>query len=126
MTNGIATPPTGAQDETHPESIGVKAMSAEQKENLNPTLSWAPWPEYDVIAAGALMQIQRMVENGQDPGGVLTAEEQVEFDKRRKEEEEKEKLAQEEAEKRRMSLFDTGAALRRRTTYEDVFDPDNE
>lgn len=128
ITNGIATPPAGAADDvphTQPENIGVKAMSAEQKESLNPTLSWTPWPDHDVIAAGALMEIQRMVESGQDPGSVLTAEEQAERERGRKEEEEKEKVALEERERRRMSLFDT-SAMRRRTAYEDVFDPDDE
>jgi hypothetical protein len=130
ISNGIATPPAGVQDQgsgpyERVENVGTKAMNEVQKVLLEPTLPWTPWPGPEVIQNGALGAIQRMVENDQDPGSVLTAEEQAEKDRTKKEDEEREKLAQEEAEKRRMSMFDT-AAMRRRPTYSDVFDPDNE
>ena len=130
ITNGIATPPPGAQEpDSAPyrriENVGTKAMNEAQKQFIDPLkgLPFEPWPSQDVIQRGALASIQRMIESGQDPEGVITAEEQAEVDRKRKEDEEKERLAQEEAEKRRMSMFDT-SALRRRPTL-DVFDPDN-
>jgi hypothetical protein len=129
IANGMATPPPATQEPqdepyTRVDNVGTKAMNEEQKQALDPQLPWTPWPDHDVIRRGALAHIQRMVENGQDPGIVLTDEEQAEKDKIKKEEEERERLAQEEAEKRRMSMFDT-AAMRRRPTYSsDVFDPD--
>jgi len=129
IANGIATPPANAQEEDNEpyvriENVGTKAMSEKQKQMLQPDLPWVPWPEPSLIVSGALAEIQKLVESGQDPASVLTAEEKAEKDKMKGEEEAREKLAQEEAEKRRMSMFDTGAM--RRQTYSDVFDPDNE
>lgn len=130
MTNGIATPPQAAQvSESAPyvrsENVGTKAMNEEQKRLLDPLagLPFEPWPSHDVMQRGVLGNIQRMIENGQDPDSVLTAEEQAEVDRKKTEEEERERKVQEEAERRRMSMFDTGA-LRRRTTT-DVFNPDD-
>jgi hypothetical protein len=127
----IETPASGAQDAENTlykrtENVGTKTMDADSKEFINPKdLPFEPWPAHDIIQRGALADIQRMIENGQDPGSVLTAEEQAEVDRTKKEEEEKERLAQEEAERRRMSMFDTGAAVRRRPTMGDVFNPDD-
>ncbi|KAK3717938.1 hypothetical protein LTR37_005364 [Vermiconidia calcicola] len=130
ITNGIATPPLGAQDQdnahtTGIENVGTKALSEVQRKMLDPNnrMGFSPWPSPIVIQNGALGEIQRMVENGQDPASVLTAEEQAELDRRNKEDEEREKLAQEEAERRRMSMFDTGAV--RRGRRESVFNPDD-
>ena len=130
ITNGIATPPLGAQESNEApfygeENVGIKAMNNEQKHRLDPLkdLPFEPWPSHDIIQRGALGNIQRMIENGQDPGSVLTEEEQAEADRKKKEDEEMERRAQEEAEKRRMSMFDTGA-MRRRPTL-DVFNPDD-
>lgn len=130
ITNGIATPPSGAQEldsapYTRSENVATKAMNEEQKSWIDPLkgLPFEPWPSHEVIQRGALADIQRMVESGEDPANVLTAEEQAEVDRRKKEDEERERLAQEEAERRRMSMFDTGA-LRRRPTM-DVFNPDD-
>ena len=130
ITNGIATPPTATQEpDSAPyirsENVGTKAMNEDQKRLLDPLqgLPFEPWPSHDVMQQGALGDIQRMVESGQDPGSVLTAEEQAEADRKRKEGEERERQAQEAAERRRMSMFDTGA-MRRKPTL-DVFDPDD-
>jgi hypothetical protein len=130
ITNGMATPPQAAQDpESAPyvrsENVGTKAMNEGQKRLLDPLagLPFEPWPSREVMQRGVLGDIQRMIENGQDPGSVLTVEEQAEADRKKKEDEERERKAQEEAERRRMSMFDTGA-LRRRPTV-DVFDPDD-
>ena len=130
ITNGIATPPLAGQkldgaSYVRSENVGTKAMNEDQKRLLDPLqgLTFEPWPSHDIIQRGALGDIQRMIENGQDPASVLTAEEQAEFDRRKREGEELERKAQEEAERRRMSMFDTGA-MRRRPTL-DVFDPDD-
>jgi len=130
ITNGMATPPQAAQDSesaayVRSENVGTKAMKEGQKRLLDPLagLPFEPWPSRDVMQRGALGYIQRMIENGQDPGSVLTAEEQAEADRKKKENEEMDKKALEEAERRRMSMFDTGA-MRRRPTV-DVFDPDD-
>lgn len=130
ITNGMATPPQAAQDsENAPyirsENVGTKELHEGQRRELDPLagLQFEPWPSLEVMQRGALGNIQRMIENGQDPGNVLTAEEQAEADRKKKEDEERERKAQEEAERRRMSMFDTGA-LRRRPTM-DVFDPDD-
>jgi hypothetical protein len=130
ITNGMATPPQAAQDpESTPyvrsENVGTKAMNEEQKRLLDPLngLPFEPWPSHDVMQRGVLGNIQRMIENGQDPENVLTAEEQAEADRKKGEEEERERKVQEEAERRRMSMFDTGA-LRRRNTVE-VINPDD-
>ena len=131
ITNGIATPPPGAQESDsasykRTENVSTKALDAESKNFIDPLkdLPFEPWPSHDLIQRGALADIQRMVESGQDPGSVLTAEEQAEVDRKKKEDEEGQKLAQEEAERRRMSMFDTGA-MRKRPAMNDVFDPDN-
>lgn len=130
ITNGIATPPSGAQDEEDAQAIrsenaGTRALKPEQAAWLDPLagLPFEPWPSVDKIQAGALGDIQRMVEAGKDPASVLSPEEKIEADKRRAEEEEKERLEELEREKRRASMFDVG---RRRTTFDqsDVFDPD--
>ena len=130
ITNGMATPPQATQEPENAayvqsENVGMKAMNKEQKELIDPlkNLPFEPWPSAQIIQSGALGDIQRMIENGQDPSSVLTAEEQAEVDRKRKEDEERERKAQEEAESRRMSMFDTGA-MRRRPTM-DVFDPDD-
>lgn len=131
ITNGIATPPPGAQETDNPsyvksESIGVETLDPAHRAWLDPlaNLPFEPWPSNNVIQQGALAEIQRMVESGRDPASVLSPEEQAEADRKRQEEEEKERLEEQERERRRMSMFDTG---RRRTALdtEDVFNPDD-
>ena len=107
------------------ENIGVQAMEERDKAWLEAAgnLPFEPWPSHGVIQNGALAKIQRMLENGQDPASVLTAEEQAEEDRKKKEQEEREREEQEERVRRRMSVFDTG---RRRVLAEDeVFNPDD-
>ncbi|KAK4548879.1 hypothetical protein LTR36_008652 [Oleoguttula mirabilis] len=131
ITNGIATPPIGAQEVDNPpyvkaENIAVQSLDPGHKAWLDPlaNLPFEPWPSHDIIQMSALADIQRMVESGRDPASVLSPEEQAEADKRRQEDEENERLEEQERERRRMSMFDTG---RRRTTFEqeDVFNPDD-
>jgi hypothetical protein len=131
ISNGIATPPTGAQEgeergHNQAENIGTKSMTELEKELLDPGTknAFTPWPDHLTIANGALGNIQRMVEQGKDPASVLSGEEQVEADKRRKEEEERERLEEEARRRRRESMFDTGTRRRVREEVDDVFDPD--
>lgn len=130
MANGVATPAAGAQEEDYTrdvkaEEVGAKALRPEQAAWLDPLagLPFEPWPSVDKIQAGALGEIQKMVEAGKDPASVLSPEEQAEADRRRAEEEERERLEELEREKRRASMFDV---QRRRTAVDesDVFDPD--
>lgn len=130
MANGVATPGAGAQEGDNPrdvkaEEVGAKALRPEQAAWLDPLagLPFEPWPSVDKIQAGALGEIQKMVEAGRDPASVLSPEEQAEADRRRAEEEERERLEELEREKRRASMFDV---QRRRTAVDesDVFDPD--
>ncbi|KAI6838965.1 hypothetical protein KC340_g3401 [Hortaea werneckii] len=130
MANGVATPAADAQEEDNTrdvkaEEVGAKALRPEQAAWLDPLagLPFEPWPSVDKIQAGALGEIQKMVEAGKDPASVLSPEEQTEADRRRAEEEERERLEELEREKRRASMFDV---QRRRTAVDesDVFDPD--
>lgn len=130
MTNGMATPPHAEQTTdnapyTKGSNVATKTMSESQKRWLDPlqSLPFEPWPSHLRIQGGALGAIQKMLESGQDPASVLTAEEQAEADQRKKEEDDREREVQEEAERRRLSMFDTGQ-LRRRPTL-DVFNPDD-
>lgn len=131
-TNGIATPPTAAGTQGGTETEAAKAESAamqtlkpEEKAWLDPLagLPFEPWPSLDKINAGALGRIQKMVEDGKDPAGILSPEEQAEADRRRAEEEERERLEEQERERRNAHLFD---GMRRRAAQDqsDVFDPD--
>ena len=127
ITNGIATPPPGAQEaeNSKTENVGVKTLNPNQAAWLDPLagLPFEPWPSHDLIQRGALADIQRMTEAGRDPASVLSPAEQAEADRIRAEEEERERLEEQERERRRMSMFDVS---RRRTTFDqsDVFDPD--
>lgn len=133
LTNGSA--PVSAvpgdtdtvEESKHDRNVGVNAMNESERAWLDPlaNLPFEPWPSVDIIQRGALADVQRMIDRGDDPAAVLSPEEQVEADKRKKEEEERERIAQEERERRRMSMFDVGGGSRRRpTAQEDVFDPD--
>ncbi len=125
LMNGVSSPPSGAVDaQQKQEQDAEKTEDAEKAEKVEKPELYAPWPSPDLIKAGALGNIQKMLEGGVDPASVLTAEEQAEADKKRQEDDEREKSAREEAEKRRMSMFDTGSA-RRRPTMSDVFNPDD-
>lgn len=128
ITNGMATPPPGAQDsENTPyvrsEIVGLQAMpqqSQDWMESFN-NLPFEPWPSHGVIQQGALADIQRMIEDGRDPTSMLSPEEQAEADKRKAEEEERERLEQEERNRRRLSI----SAVQESRARPDVFNPDD-
>lgn len=130
--NGTSTPaaePTAEDqngtgekgEEKEKEPSSYRSINKDTREWLNQMLHFEPWPEHLTIQAGALGDIQRIVEAGGDPGDVLSAEEKVE--RRRVEEEEKREREREreEAERRRAG---GGGGHRRRETVEDVFNPD--
>lgn len=128
ITNGMATPPPGAQDsESTPyarsEIVGMQAMpqhSQDWLESFN-NLPFEPWPSHGIIQQGALADIQRMIEDGRDPTSLLSPEEQAEADRRKAEEEERERLEQEERSRRRMSV----SAAQGSRNRPDVFNPDD-
>lgn len=101
----------------------MKLLGADNKGWLGQTLHFEPWPEHLTVQRGALGAIQRMVEAGQDPAGVLSAEERAEAEWRKAEEEEQEERER-EREGRREGVRRSGAGLARRETVEDVFNPD--
>ncbi|KAK4556209.1 hypothetical protein LTR86_006906 [Recurvomyces mirabilis] len=112
-------------------TISLQTLTDPEKQWLNPTatLDFTPWPSHILMANGCLASIQRLVESGEDPASVLSAEEQAEVDLKRKEEEEKERLEEEERARRRAVMFDAagsagGSGRGRREAEDDVFDPD--
>lgn len=140
MTNGIVTPPPGTQDvkdggvnapgsantTSLERNIGVKTLGEGVKEWLNPAnLPFEPWPSQEKIQGGALADIQRMRERGEDPASVLTAEEKERKEAKDREEEERERREQEE----RMAKYDlgpaSGAARRMGSVNEVPFNPDD-
>ncbi|KXL44789.1 hypothetical protein M433DRAFT_149598 [Acidomyces richmondensis BFW] len=130
MPNGTATPSGAALPEPDlpylkPQNTSVKGMNEEEKAWIDPLANepFCPWPSHELIHNGALADIQRMIEAGQDPGRVLSADEQAEVDRKKKEEEERERREEEERIRRRASMFDT-SVRRRGTMQDDVFDPD--
>ncbi|TKA73925.1 hypothetical protein B0A55_05050 [Friedmanniomyces simplex] len=135
ISNGIATPPPGTQDDTDPgnppyikaSNIGTRALKEEEKAWLNPVanLPFVPWPEQPIIANGALGQIQLMLEQGKDPASVLSPAEKAEAEDRKRVEEERERAEEDERRRGRMEMFDTvGGRKRGREEESDVFDPD--
>lgn len=128
ITNGMATPPPGAQDsENTPyvrsEIVGLQAMPQQSQDWLESfnNLPFEPWPSHGIIQQGALADIQRMIEDGRDPTTMLSPEEQAEADKRKAEEEEAERLEQEERNRRRLSI----SAAQGNRARPDVFNPDD-
>ncbi|KAK4985827.1 hypothetical protein LTR66_008062 [Elasticomyces elasticus] len=136
ITNGIATPPPGAGEDTQTRSLstqqrtskGVAELPQDTKDWLDPLskLPFVPWPAEELLRSGALAEIQMMVEEGKDPTTVLGPEEFAEAEQRRAEEEALKE--RESAEKNEAMSF----AARRRANVasaaartEDVFDPDD-
>lgn len=103
--------------------VGLDVLPEQDRTWLEPaaTLPFEPWPSHEVISAGALAAIQRMVEAGQDPAAVLSQEEQAAADARRLEEEAIERREQAERERRRREAFD---APQRRPTVADGLSSD--
>lgn len=127
--NGSA--PAGQADaEPRPvktESVSLRAVDEQTKRALDPLkdLLFEPWPTYAVIQQGALADIQRMVDAGQDPAAVLSADEQAEVNRRKEEAEEKDKhLEEQRREMRRASTFTGPGSRPIAQAQNDVFDPD--
>ena len=136
LTSGMATTPAADTQSQPQEQTGTTATTAvvqgeepsSESKYIPPhlrgwigqQLRFEPWPEHLTIQRGALGAIQRIVEAGEDPAGVLSAEERAEVERARAEEEERERVEAEERERR----WRAGGGGRRRETVEEVFDPD--
>ncbi|KAK5712045.1 hypothetical protein LTR15_012114 [Elasticomyces elasticus] len=138
---GLGTPPppaiqdSGAGDgemeamkRTNPATLDLNAAHAAW---LSPSLPFAPWPEQYILTAGALGRIQIMLEQGKDPGAVLSPAEQKEADEVKRVQVERERVEEEERVRRGRGMFDTigggGQGRKRereREVESDVFDPD--
>lgn len=103
----------------------MQELEARDKAWLMPTnLPFDPWPSGEVMKAGALGRIQKMLEDGVDPAGVLSAEEQAVVDQKRREEEERQRAEEEERQRRAREEFGYGG--RRGTVVEETpFNPDD-
>ena len=73
IANGLSTPPQTTADDVNPafiksENIGLQSMEERDKAWLLPDPDvFQPWPTQDVMNSGALGDIQRMLERGEDP-----------------------------------------------------------
>lgn len=120
ITNGIATPPPGAQDRADPTAtrtkiVGLNAVPQTGQPFVAPPpeagiLGFEPWPSHVQVQMSALADIQKMVEAGRDPASVLTPEEKEAAERARKEEEERERIAQEESRQRQRAGGQGGSA----------------
>ncbi|KAF2773732.1 hypothetical protein EJ03DRAFT_347698 [Teratosphaeria nubilosa] len=125
VTNGMATPPAGAQEADAAAKVDNTEVKDEQDEApANPYIAWEPWPSQGAVLSGALADIQRMVEAGQDPASILTPAEQQERERLRAEEKEREEREELERlrEKRERGQFDTYDS---RFANAGVFNPDD-
>jgi hypothetical protein len=128
ITNGIATPPQASQDaDSTPadvkSEVAIKAMTDSDKQWLMPEkLPFEPWPGHEIIQRGNLAKIQKMLENGEDPASVLSAEEQAEADRKRKEQEEEERKKVEELDRKQRETFGDWS---RKKTVDVAFNPDD-
>ncbi|KAH9807337.1 mediator of RNA polymerase II transcription subunit 4-like [Teratosphaeria destructans] len=125
VTNGMATPPAGAQGADSAAKAGNTEVKDEPDEApANSYIAWEPWPSQGAILSGALADIQRLVEAGQDPASILTPAEQAEQDRLRAEEKEREEKEELERlrEKRERGQFDTYDS---RFANAGVFNPDD-
>ncbi|EME81501.1 uncharacterized protein MYCFIDRAFT_140785 [Pseudocercospora fijiensis CIRAD86] len=123
--NGIATPvdtapayTKSAEEKKDPEPAAPPAPAPAPA----PAYDFVPWPDYGKITAGALGDIQRMLDAGQDPAAVLSAEEQAEVDTKRREQEAEERRRAEELERQQRDAFGDYSSGRRGTV---VFNPDD-
>ncbi|KAK5731623.1 hypothetical protein LTR17_011215 [Elasticomyces elasticus] len=133
---GVGTPSAGMQDNaTGPgDTDAIKRTNAATNDMnsahaawLSPHLPFAPWPEQYVITEGALGRIQIMLEQGKDPGAVLSPAEQKEADERKRVQVERERVEEEDRVRRGRGMFDTVGGQgrkREREVESDVFDPD--
>ncbi|KAI5363795.1 putative mediator complex, subunit Med4 [Septoria linicola] len=133
ISNGLSTPQAEDPD-SNPAFIrsdnlsNLKSAITEEKD-----LAWLvpnndnfqPWPTQAVMNSGALGEIQRMVERGEDPALKLSKEEQAEADRKREAEEEERKRKRDEEERRAKEMFGAAAAGQRRGTVVEAFNPDD-
>ncbi|KAK5707124.1 hypothetical protein LTR17_020996 [Elasticomyces elasticus] len=120
--NGAGDGDTDAIKRTNPATNDLNPAHAAW---LSPSLPFAPWPEQYVITGGALGRIQIMLEQGKDPGAVLSPAEQKEADEVKRVQVERERVEEEERVRRGRGMFDTVGRKREREEMEnDVFDPD--
>jgi hypothetical protein len=118
MTNG-ETPysPSHVDREPPPIPDAAEKLSRdilpEQKQFLEDVshLAFLPWPHDDVIRAGALSTIQRMIYDKIDPTTILTQGEQEEAARKAEEEKAREKAEAEERRKARAAEASTGAGV---------------
>lgn len=141
--NGIATPAQQQEDIiTNPgytksggeagtaaaaagESTTTTAAAAAPPPPPPIVYDFVPWPDVAKINSGALGAIQRLLEEGRDPGEILSKEEQAEVERRRREEEAREKKEAEERERENAIAFGGGYAMAGRRKTEVVFNPDD-
>lgn len=131
ISNGLSTPPQTTADDTNTnpafvksESIGLKSLEERDKAWLLPDPDvFQPWPTQDVMNSGALGDIQRMLERGEDPKLKLSKQEQAEADLKREAEEELKRQRKVEEERRAKEMF--GAGMQRRGTVVEAFNPDD-
>lgn len=133
ISNGLSTPPpatTVEDSSSNPafiksENIGLTCMEERDRAWLLPDPEmFQPWPTQDVMNSGALGDVQRMLERGEDPATKLSKQEQAEADLRREAEEEALRLKKAEEERRAKEMFGGGSLQRRGTTVE-AFNPDD-
>lgn len=62
--------------EVQREGIGVASLEQSEVQWLDPLnqIPFVPWPSEEVIRQGALVQVQLLLERGQDPSNVGTSE----------------------------------------------------
>ncbi|KAJ9667932.1 hypothetical protein H2201_002118 [Coniosporium apollinis] len=115
------------------EGVALSTLTQEQRDWLDSMFHtpFVPWPSEAVIQRGGLMEIQRMLERGRDPGAVLPPKEQEAEERRRAEEEERRKREEEEEEGRRREVWATQMARRGEGQGEvfgglDLYDPEED
>jgi hypothetical protein len=114
-TNGLTTPTTAlsSPSPTVPttNNTALSALPSTTTSFLNPTaesLPFQPWPSQEVIASGALAELTRMVEAGQDPAEVKSKEEKEEEERLAREEEERDEERRREMARRLEGARDGG------------------
>ncbi|TID22438.1 Mediator of RNA polymerase II transcription subunit 4 [Venturia nashicola] len=67
------------ESKTDPDGRAFSKLTQEQRAFLDDaqTMPFMPWPDFDLINAGILRQVEMMIAQGVDPGTVMTAAEQA-------------------------------------------------
>ncbi|PPJ56848.1 hypothetical protein CBER1_09976 [Cercospora berteroae] len=128
ISNGLSTPQAEDQNPAFTKAegnVGHKSLQEQDLAWLNPDLDadFQPWPNQYVMNRGALADVQKMVERGEDPKMKLSKEEQEIEDQRRAKEEEEAKARKAEEERRAKEMF--GGHVQRRGTVVEGFNPDD-